>query len=104
MIGGCFIDAMGLILLTVPIFYPIVVSLGFNPIWFGVVIARVTEMAMITPPVGVNVYVLKGVAKDVPLDKIFRGILPFFLADIFEVVLLLVFPQIVLFLPSIFRY
>jgi tripartite ATP-independent transporter DctM subunit len=103
-IGGCFIDAMGLILLTVPIFFPIVVSLGFSPVWFGVVIARVTEMAMITPPVGVNVYILKGVAKDIPLEKIFRGILPFVVADVFEVILLLAFPQIVLFLPSIFRY
>jgi C4-dicarboxylate transporter DctM subunit len=103
-VGGCFIDALGLILLTVPIFFPVAVSLGFDPIWFGVVITVVTEMGLITPPVGMNVFVIKGVAKDVPLVTIFRGIMPFLFADVFLVAFLLFIPQIVLFLPSIVSY
>jgi hypothetical protein len=65
-----------MILLTIPIFYPVAVGLGYDPIWFGVVIVLITEMGVITPPVGVNVYVVSGVAKDVPLETIFKGILP----------------------------
>ena len=103
-IGGCFIDALGLVLLTVPIFFPLAVSLGFDPIWFGVIIVRVTEIALITPPIGMNVYVMKGVAKDVPLGTIFRGIMPFLGADVISLVLLLSIPQIVTFLPSIVSY
>jgi tripartite ATP-independent transporter DctM subunit len=104
MIGGCFMDALGLILLTVPIFFPVAVKLGFDPIWFGIIITRVSEIGVITPPVGMNVYVMKGVAKDVPLVTIFRGIVPFLMADVVSVFLLLFVPQIVLFLPSIVRY
>lgn len=103
-IGGCFIDALGLVLLTVPIFFPLAVALGFDPIWFGVIIVRVTEIALITPPVGMNVYVIKGVAEDVPLGTIFRGIIPFLVADVVSLVLLLSLPQIVTFLPSIVSY
>jgi C4-dicarboxylate transporter DctM subunit len=103
-IGGCFIDALGLILLTVPIFFPVAMSLGFDSIWFGIIITRVTEIGLITPPVGMNVYVIKGVAQDVPLVTIFRGILPFLAADLVTVLILLFFPQIVLFLPSIVSY
>ena len=104
LVGGCFIDALGLILLTVPIFFPVAMALGFDPIWFGIIITRVTEIGLITPPVGMNVYVIKGVARDVPLLTIFRGVMPFLLADVFSVVLLLFVPQIVLFLPSIVSY
>jgi tripartite ATP-independent transporter DctM subunit len=103
-IGGCFMDSLGLILLTVPIFFPVAVKLGFDPIWFGIIITRVSEIGVITPPVGINVYVMKGVAKDVPLVTIFRGIVPFLIADIFSVFFLLFVPQFVLFLPSIVRY
>ncbi len=103
-IGGCFMDALGLILLTVPIFFPVAMSLGFDPIWFGIIITRVSEIGVITPPVGINVYVIKGVAQDVPLVTIFRGILPFLIADGVSMFLLLLFPQIVLFLPSIILY
>jgi tripartite ATP-independent transporter DctM subunit len=103
-IGGCFMDSLGLILLTVPIFFPVAVKLGFDPIWFGIIITRVSEIGVITPPVGINVYVMKGVATDVPLVTIFRGIVPFLIADIFSVFFLLFVPQFVLFLPSIVRY
>lgn len=101
-IGGCFIDALPLVLLTVPIFQPVVcTTLGYDPIWFGVIIVLVVSMGIITPPVGINVYVIKGIAKDVPLETIFNGIWPFLFAIILCCVILMVFPQIVLFLPNL---
>lgn len=99
--GGCFMDALAMIMLTIPIFYPVATALGFHPIWFGVAIVLVTEMGVITPPVGVNVYVVHGIAKDVPLEIIFKGVAPFVLALLACVAILLVFPQIVLFLPGL---
>ncbi len=99
--GGCFMDALAMIMLTVPIFYPVVQSLGFDPIWFGVIIVLVTEMGVITPPVGVNVYVVHGVAKDVPLETIFKGVFPMLLALMVCNLLLMLFPQIALFLPGL---
>jgi C4-dicarboxylate transporter DctM subunit len=103
-IGGCFMDAFALIVLTVPIVFPVVLVLGFDPIWFGVMIVIICEMGVITPPVGINVYVIKGIAQDVPLETIFRGVLPFVIALIVCTVLLLAFPQIVTFLPSFMTY
>lgn len=99
---GCFIDALALILLTVPIFYPVVViTLGYDPIWFGVIIVLVVGMGVITPPVGMNVYVIKGVVPDVPLETIFRGIWPFLAAIIICIIILIIFPQIATFLPNL---
>ncbi|NIS62483.1 MAG: TRAP transporter large permease subunit [Proteobacteria bacterium] len=103
LVGGCFMDSLALILLTIPIFFPVAVSLGYDPIWFGVIIVMVTEMGVITPPVGVNVYVVSGVAKDVPLEVIFKGIVPLLLALILAIILMVLFPQIALFLPSFMR-
>jgi len=99
--GGCFMDALAMIMLTIPIFFPVVQKLGFDPIWFGVVIVLITEMGVITPPVGVNVYVVYGVAKDVPLENIFRGVFPMLLALLLCNLILLLFPQIALFLPNL---
>jgi C4-dicarboxylate transporter DctM subunit len=99
--GGCFMDALAMIMLTIPIFFPVVQTLGFDPIWFGVVIVLITEMGVITPPVGVNVYVVYGVAKDVPLENIFRGVFPMLLALLLCNLILLMFPQIALFLPNL---
>jgi C4-dicarboxylate transporter DctM subunit len=101
--GGCFMDALAMIMLTIPIFYPVATALGFHPIWFGVAIVLITEMGVITPPVGVNVYVVHGIAKDIPLEVIFRGVAPFVLALLVCVAILLTFPQIVLFLPGLMR-
>lgn len=101
--GGCFMDALAMVMLTVPIFFPVAQALGFDPIWFGVVIVLITEMGVITPPVGVNVYVVSGVAKDVPLETIFRGVLPMLLALVICNLMLLIFPQIALFLPSLIK-
>jgi C4-dicarboxylate transporter DctM subunit len=101
--GGCFMDALAMVMLTVPIFFPVAQALGFDPIWFGVVIVLITEMGVITPPVGVNVYVVYGVAKDVPLESIFRGVLPMLLALVICNLMLLAFPQVALFLPSLMK-
>ncbi len=101
--GGCFMDALAMVMLTVPIFFPVVQTLGFDPIWFGVVIVLITEMGVITPPVGINVYVVYGIAKDVPLQNIFRGVFPMLLALLLCNLILLIFPQIALFLPNLMK-
>lgn len=99
---GCFIDALALVLLTIPIFYPIAVeTLGYDPIWFGVIIVLVVAMGVITPPVGMNVYIIKGIVPDVPLELIFKGIWPFLLAIIVCLVILIAFPQIATVLPGL---
>ena len=102
--GGFFMDSMALIVVTVPIFYPIVQRLGFDPIWFGVIIVLTAEMGVITPPVGVNVFVIKGIAPDVPLEWIFRGIMPFLAALILLTIIITLVPQIATFLPSLVSY
>lgn len=99
---GCVIEMIPLILLTVPIFYPIVVDkLHYDPIWFGVIICMITAMGVITPPVGINVYVMKSVVKDVPLQTIFSGVWPFLIAAILCTLVLIIFPQLVTFLPNL---
>ncbi|HIC85311.1 MAG TPA: TRAP transporter large permease [Desulfobacterales bacterium] len=102
--GGCFMDALAFVTLTVPIFYPVVTALGYDPIWFGIIIVMVTEMGVITPPVGINVYVVFGVARrvigEIPLESIFKGILPFLLAVIAGIIILMIFPGLILYLPN----
>jgi TRAP-type C4-dicarboxylate transport system permease large subunit len=98
---GCFLDAISMMVLTLPVLFPVVESLGFHPIWFGVVAVLMMEAGLITPPVGLNVYTLAGIAKEVPMAEIFRGAAPFLLAILLTVLLLTLFPQIVLFLPSL---
>ena len=100
---GCFIDSLALILLTVPIFFPVVQRLGYHPIWFGVMIALVTQMGVITPPVGVNAYVVSGIDRSIPLQTVFRGALPFLFALVLASVFLMVFPQIATWLPAIVK-
>lgn len=98
---GCFIDALALILLTIPIFYPVAVNtLQYDPVWFGVIIVLVVALGVITPPVGVNVYIIKGIAKDTPLEMIFAGVWPFVIAIIVCIAILMLFPQIVTYLPN----
>jgi C4-dicarboxylate transporter DctM subunit len=98
---GAIMGATGMILLTVPIFYPVVTALGFDPIWFGIIIVRMCEIGGITPPVGMNVYIMAGIAKDVPLEQVFKGIIPFLIADFLHLALLIFVPQISLFLPNL---
>ncbi|MFV0244432.1 MAG: TRAP transporter large permease [Qingshengfaniella sp.] len=99
-LAGCILDTMAMILLLVPIVYPVVIHLGFDPIWFGVIIVMVAELGMITPPVGINVFVINTIAKEVPLPTIFKGVLPFVLTDILRLAILVAFPILVLFLPG----
>ncbi|UWG96867.1 TRAP transporter large permease [Dehalobacter sp. DCM] len=102
LILGCFIDALALVMLTIPIFFPVVVgTLGYDPIWFGVVVVLVVAMGVITPPVGMNVYVIKGIVTDVPLETIFKGIWPFLFAIAVCLIILLAFPSIATFLPQL---
>ncbi len=96
---GMFLEIFSSIILTVPILYPTVVALGFDPIWFGVLMVRVMEIGLITPPIGMNVFMLAGVS-DTPLGTIFRGIVPFLIADFIHVAVLILFPQLSLFLPN----
>ncbi|MFZ2102638.1 MAG: TRAP transporter large permease [Oricola sp.] len=98
---GMVLDASAMMTLTVPLFFPLITSLGIDAVLFGVLVVRMTEIALITPPVGMNVYVLSGVAPDIPLNKIFKGTLPFVVADILHVALLLAFPAIALWLPGL---
>jgi C4-dicarboxylate transporter, DctM subunit len=101
LIGGCFLDALALDILTIPIFYPVVLNLGYDVIWFGVMIVLVTMMGVITPPVGVCVYVVSGMARDVPMETVFRGSMPFLWMLILAAILLTAFPQIATFLPNL---
>jgi tripartite ATP-independent transporter DctM subunit len=97
---GMFLEGFAILVLTVPIVLPIMLAMNFDPIWFGIFMVIVLEMGLISPPVGINVFVVKGIAEDVPMYRIFAGILPFWVAMIVCVVLLIAFPQIALFLPN----
>jgi C4-dicarboxylate transporter DctM subunit len=97
---GCLMDAMAMIILTVPIIFPVVTALGFDPIWFGVIIVMTVELGLIHPPVGMNVFVIKSVVKDVSFTTIFKGVLPFVATDIVRLVVLIAFPAIALWLPA----
>ncbi len=101
LLSGCFVDALALVLLTIPIFYPVVTGLGFDPIWFGVIVVVVTQMGVISPPVGVNAYVVSGIERDIPLQTVFKGALPFLGALIVAALILLAFPGLTLFLPNL---
>ncbi len=97
---GCLMDAMAMIILTVPIIFPVVTELGFDPIWFGVIIVMTVELGLIHPPVGMNVFVIKSVIRDVTFSSIFKGVLPFIATDIVRLIILIAFPIIALWLPS----
>ena len=103
-VGGFFMDSMALIVLLIPIIFPLLTTLGTDLIWFGVIIVLVAEMGVITPPVGVNVFVIKGIAPEIPIETIFRGIFPFLIALILCTGILMVLPQIATFLPSFASY
>ncbi len=98
---GCFLDAVSMMVLTLPVIYPVIVALNFHPIWFGVVAVLMMEAGLITPPVGLNVYTLAGIAKDVPMIEIFKGATPFLISIIIVAIILTIFPEIVLFLPNL---
>jgi len=97
---GMFLDTISILLITVPIFEPVIVRLGYDPIWFGILVVKLIEIGLITPPVGLNVYVIKGVAPDIPLNDIFLGTLPFLAMEFITLTLLVAFPEISLLIPS----
>jgi tripartite ATP-independent transporter DctM subunit len=97
---GCFLDAISMMVLTMPVIYPVILALGFDPIWFGVIAVLMMEAGLITPPMGLNIFTVAGVAKDVPVETIFRGVAPFLFAIFAVVVLITIFPKIALFLPG----
>ena len=97
---GCLMDAMAMVILTVPIIFPVIKTLGFDPIWFGVIVVMTVELGLIHPPVGMNVFVIKSVVRDVSFATIFKGVLPFILTDLLRLVILISFPVIATYLPS----
>ncbi len=103
LIGGCFVDALGFLVLTIPIFFPLGIALGFDPIWYGIILTMVTTMGAITPPVGVNIYVVKALAPDIELATIFKSVSFFLMACIVCIIILIIFPQIVLVIPNMAR-
>ena len=100
LIGGCFIDSLGFLVLTIPIFFPLGMKLGFDPIWYAIILTMVTTMGAITPPVGVNIFVFKALAPDIPLAIIFKSVSFFLMACIVCMIILIIFPQIVLIIPQ----
>lgn len=100
---GCFLDVAAMTVLTIPIFFPLVVGLGFNPIWFGIIFVRMAEIAMITPPIGMNTFVIAGVVREmgIEMETVFKGILPFLAADFLHITLLILFPPLSLFLVEL---
>ena len=98
---GCILDSISMILLTVPLFFPVVKEAGIDPIWFGVLVVVVTEISLITPPIGMNIFVLNATATDVPISTIYRGVTPFVLADVCRLALMIAFPAIATVLPSL---
>lgn len=100
LIGGCFVDALGFLVLTIPIFYPLGMALGFDPIWYSIILTMVTTMGAITPPVGVNIYVVKALAPEIELSTIFKSISFFLMACIVSIIILIIFPDVVLLIPN----
>ncbi|MCB2225884.1 MAG: TRAP transporter large permease subunit [Desulfarculaceae bacterium] len=103
LILGCLMNIIPMMILTLPIIYPAVIQAGFDPIWFGVMMVIMMEMGQITPPVGINVFVISGCAPDIPMVKIFKGVIPFILMQIFMMIVLTIFPQIATFLPNLMK-
>ncbi len=97
---GCVLDGIAMIILTIPILFPLIEGMGYDPIWFGVLMVIVLEMGLITPPVGMNVFIMKGVAGDIPLETIFKGIVPFLIASAVGLIIILLFPSIALYIPT----
>jgi TRAP-type C4-dicarboxylate transport system permease large subunit len=97
---GALMDELAVILVTIPVVFPAMMQLGFDPVWFGVVIVMTSTLGMITPPIGMNVFVINSLARDVSLTQIYRGIMPFLMSDLLRLLLICAFPALSLFLPS----
>jgi len=100
LIGGCVMDALGFLVLTIPIFFPLGIALGFDPVWYSIILTMVTTLGAITPPVGVNIYVVKALAPEIPIGRIFKSVSFFLMACIVSIIIIILFPKIVLFIPE----
>jgi len=98
---GCVLDSLAMMLLTLPMFFPIVTGLGYDPVWFGIMVVMLVELGLVTPPIGINLFILKSVVPDVPLIRIIRGIVPFICVDILRLLLIGSVPALALFLPHL---
>ena len=98
---GMFMNALPAMVLTVPLFYPMAMNAGFDPVWFGVLVVVMVELGVVTPPIGVNVFAIASMTKDVTMYQVFQGVIPFWIAYMVLVLLIILFPQIALFLPSL---
>jgi TRAP-type C4-dicarboxylate transport system permease large subunit len=101
LIGGCFMDSLGFLVLTIPIFFPLGMALNFNPIWYSILLTMVTTMGAITPPVGVNIYVVKALAPEIKLSTIFQSVSFFLVACVISLIILIMFPQLALVIPNL---
>jgi len=99
---GCIMESMSMVMITVPIFFPVIIGLGFDPVWFGILVVVVVELGLITPPLGVNLFAVRMIATDVPMGSLIRAVVPFIAVDMVRVTLLVLFPVITLYLPSLF--
>jgi tripartite ATP-independent transporter DctM subunit len=103
LVGGCFMDSLGFLVLTIPIFFPLGVALGFDPIWYSIMLTMVTTMGAITPPVGVNIYVVKAMAPDIPIATIYKSVLYYLSACLLSLLILTIFPEIATLIPSLVK-
>jgi C4-dicarboxylate transporter DctM subunit len=101
LIGGCFMGGLAFMILTLPVFFPVAVSLQFDPLWFGVLMVIMVEVGSTTPPVGIAAYIISGISKDISVEVVFKGLLPFLVAFAICLIILIAFPEIALFLPSL---
>ena len=100
---GMFMDAIGMLLLTLPVVLPIIIDLGYSPIWFGIILVKMVEVCLITPPIGLNCFVVASTSKGISTSDVFKGVIPFLIADFITIVILIAFPGITLLLPSLMR-
>ncbi len=98
---GCFLEGIGMVLITVPVILPVITDYGYDPLWFGIIVVIVVELGLITPPVGMNIFIIQAQTPDVRLGQLYRGVVPFLVAPIVLIILLFGFPQIALWLPDL---
>jgi TRAP-type C4-dicarboxylate transport system permease large subunit len=97
---GCFMDAIGMLLLTLPVFFPAVMKLGYDPIWFGIIVVKMCGVCLLTPPIGLSCFVVAAVRRDIPLADVFKGSMPFVIADFLAIAIFIAWPEVVTWLPD----
>ncbi|MGB0904507.1 MAG: TRAP transporter large permease, partial [Mangrovicoccus sp.] len=98
---GMILDGLGMMMLTLPVVFPAIIGLGYDPIWFGILLVKLIEVGVVTPPVGLNCYVVNGIRPDIPLESVFRGVTPFLIGEVFIISIIVLFPGLILFLPEL---